>query len=97
MKPPEIVAWRKTHKFGAGRTDYTYTHDPEAVAAWEERGEPLEPLVRLSDVRSYAEEAVKQERERAASWLDFYDGKGKRRAEAIRAGDHHDFRARSEG
>lgn len=32
---------------------------------------------------------AKAEREACAKWLDRYDGEGKRRAEAIRNGDHH--------
>ena len=34
-------------------------------------------------------ELIAAEREACAKWLDTYDGQGKRRAEAIRNGDHH--------
>ncbi|MFC5353570.1 hypothetical protein [Azospirillum himalayense] len=39
-------------------------------------------------IRDAEERGRLAERERCAMWLDFYDGRGKRRAEAIRLGDH---------
>lgn len=42
----------------------------------------------LSEIRAAVKSLVVAEREACALWLDFYDGKGKSRAESIRNGDH---------
>ena len=86
---------------GAGPVDGTVRPEPERAAfeEWRLSCAPGLDMSRNMPGREYNnphthyqwqawQAAVAAERERCAQWLDAYDGKGMRRAEAIRNAEH---------